>query len=68
MADIFVRKGVLTLSEARTMLATDPVFTSLTETEQNTFINNAVQEVSILRNNQEKEDYNADSVDIDLVA
>lgn len=67
MADIFPRKGVLTLEEARTMLNADPVFDNLSETEQNTFINSAVQQVADLRNNEGKEDYNADTVDIDLV-
>ena len=68
MADIFSRKGIITLEEARTMLNADPVFDVLSETEQNTFINSAVQQVADLRNNEGKEDYNADTVDIDLVA
>ena len=67
MADIFSRKGIITLEEARTMLNADPVFDVLSETEQNTFINSAVQQVADLRNNEGKEDYNADTVDIDLV-
>jgi len=65
--DIFTRIGVLTLSEARDLLSADSVFNILTESEKNTFINNAVQEVADLRNSEDKEDYYADTVDIDLV-
>lgn len=68
MADIFPRKGTTTLEEVRVMLAVDPVFNALSEAEQNNFINNAAQQVADLRNNEGKEDFNADTADIDLVA
>lgn len=61
MADIYPRKGVLLLSEAKSILSNDPKFASLTDAQQNLFVNNAIQEVVNLRNSEGKEDFNADN-------
>ena len=62
MADTYARKGLITLSEAKSMLSVDDTFTSLTDSQKTLFINDAIQEVANLRNLEGKEDYNDDNV------
>lgn len=63
----YPRKGSFTLAQAKTMLAVDPLFNSLSDAEKNIFVNNAAQLVCSFRNEQKKEDYAADTIDITAI-
>lgn len=65
---IYARKGSTTLAQAKTMLNADPLFNLLSSSDKTVFINAAVQRICNLRNQNNKEDYAADTVDITAVS
>lgn len=58
----YPRKGSITLGEVKSMLAQDPVFASLSDTQKKDYINAATKKIASFRNSLEKEDFQADTV------
>ena len=58
----YTRKGSIARVNIKAMLESDSVFNQLTDTQQNTIIDSAVQQLAAYRNSLSKNDYNFDTV------
>lgn len=58
----YPRKGSIARSNVKALLETDSVFNQLTDTQQNTIIDSAVQRLAAYRNSLSKDDYKFDTV------
>lgn len=61
MPATYIRKGSYSLLSIRDVLSANKIFDSLVEADQNTIINNAVQQVASLRNSLGLDDYDFDT-------
>lgn len=59
---LYPAKGTYTRLQIKTILDSSKVFQSLTDDQKNVIMNNAAKRISTLRNNNDLEDYQADTL------